>query len=119
MLNYRQLDWPSGKVVGGSSAANGMYLVRPSSIEVDVWHELIKDLDGSDAWTSSSFFASMRKVRPFLKSVFLVLNCFHSFSLKRLLPLAMTSAISLMSRTMNPLVDPLARFILHTRLTCP
>ena len=65
MLNNRQLDWPSGKVVGGSSAANGMYLVRPSSIEVDVWHGLIKDLDGSDAWTSSSFFAAMRKVRPF------------------------------------------------------
>jgi len=64
MLNNRQVAWPSGKVVGGSSAANGMYLVRPSSIEVDVWHELIKDLDGSDAWTSDSFFAAMRKVRP-------------------------------------------------------
>jgi len=65
MLNYRQVAWPSGKVVGGSSAANGMYLVRPSSIEVDVWHELIKNLNGSDAWTSDSFFAAMRKVRPF------------------------------------------------------
>ena len=67
MLNYRQVAWPSGKVVGGSSAANGMYLVRPSSVEVDVWHELVKDLDGSDAWTSDSFFAAMRKVRPFLQ----------------------------------------------------
>jgi len=65
MLNNRQLAWPSGKVVGGSSAANGMYLVRPSSLEVDVWHELIKDLNGSDEWTSGSFFAAMRKVRPF------------------------------------------------------
>lgn len=63
MLNNRQVPWPSGKVVGGSSAANGMYLVRPSSVEVDVWHELIKDLNGSDAWTSASFFGAMRKVR--------------------------------------------------------
>lgn len=64
MLNSRQVVWPSGKVVGGSSAANGMYLVRPSAVEVDVWHDLVKDLSGSDAWTSDSFFAAMRKVRP-------------------------------------------------------
>lgn len=119
MLNYRQVAWPSGKVVGGSSAANGMYLVRPSSIEVDVWHELVKDLDGSDAWTSDSFFAAMRKVRPFLQVSIPCPELLSSFSLKRLLPLAMTSAISLMSRTTKPLMEPLARFILPTRLTCP
>jgi len=68
MLNSRQIAWPSGKVIGGSAAVNGMYLVRPSSVEVDVWHELIKDLSGSDAWTSGSFFAAMRKVRPCLQT---------------------------------------------------
>jgi choline dehydrogenase len=64
MLNSRQVRWPSGKVVGGSSAANGMYLVRPSAIELDVWQGLINTLDGHDAWTSDSVFAAMRKVRP-------------------------------------------------------
>lgn len=29
------LTWPRGKVLGGSSAINGLYLVRPSQIEVD------------------------------------------------------------------------------------
>ena len=77
-LNSRQVPWPSGKVIGGSSAANGMYLVRPSSIEVDVWHELIKDLSGSDAWTSGSFFAAMRKVRPCLQTY---ISCSNSLLL--------------------------------------
>lgn len=58
----RTLDWPGGKVIGGSSAANGMYYVRPSSVEVDVWHSLISGMDGAGNWTSDAFFDAMRKV---------------------------------------------------------
>src|SRR5258707_2282651 len=118
MLNYRQITWPMGKVVGGSSACNAMYLVRPSSIEVDVWHDLIKDLDGHDAWTSDSFFAAMRKVRPFLKSLFGVLSACCPFSLRRSLSLATTSAISATSSTMKPVMEPAVHFTLRTQPIC-
>jgi choline dehydrogenase-like flavoprotein len=60
--NNRVMNWPGGKLLGGSSAANGCYLVRPSSIEVDAWHSLISGLDGADNWTSANFFAAMDKV---------------------------------------------------------
>ncbi|KAG6846157.1 hypothetical protein H0H93_015682, partial [Arthromyces matolae] len=39
--NSRVLSWPRGKVLGGSSAINGMYYVRPSQIEVDTWNSLL------------------------------------------------------------------------------
>ncbi|KAE8218863.1 hypothetical protein CF319_g7334 [Tilletia indica] len=36
-LNGRTPDWPRGKVLGGSSAVNGLYMVRSSKIESDLW----------------------------------------------------------------------------------
>ncbi|CAD6962296.1 unnamed protein product [Tilletia controversa] len=36
-LNGRSADWPRGKVLGGSSAVNGLYMVRSSKIESDLW----------------------------------------------------------------------------------
>ncbi|KAK0566696.1 hypothetical protein OC844_000602 [Tilletia horrida] len=36
-LNGRTTPWPRGKVLGGSSAINGLYMVRPSKIEADLW----------------------------------------------------------------------------------
>ncbi|KAL9935400.1 hypothetical protein V8E36_005748 [Tilletia maclaganii] len=36
-LNGRSAPWPRGKVLGGSSAINGLYMVRPSKIEADLW----------------------------------------------------------------------------------
>lgn len=60
--NNRVMNWPGGKLLGGSSAANGCYLVRPSSVEVDAWHGLISAMDGADNWTSEKFFAAMDKV---------------------------------------------------------
>ena len=44
----RELPWPRGKVLGGSSAMNGMYHIRPSKVEVDAWSSLI----GSDSLDS-------------------------------------------------------------------
>ena len=61
--NNRVMSWPGGKVLGGSSAANGCYLVRPSSVEVDAWQSLVTGMDGADNWTSEKFFAAMDKVR--------------------------------------------------------
>ncbi|KAK0569972.1 hypothetical protein OC861_000422 [Tilletia horrida] len=36
-LYGRSLEWPRGKVLGGSSAINGLYMVRSSKIESDLW----------------------------------------------------------------------------------
>jgi choline dehydrogenase-like flavoprotein len=63
--NNRVMNWPGGKLLGGSSAINGCYLVRPSSVEVDAWQSLISGLDGADNWTSEKFFAAMDKSETF------------------------------------------------------
>ncbi|CAG7852255.1 SubName: Full=Related to Glucose oxidase {ECO:0000313/EMBL:CCA74335.1} [Serendipita indica DSM 11827] len=63
--NNRVMNWPGGKLLGGSSAMNGCYLVRPSKIEIDAWHDLLSGLDGADNWTSDKFFAAMDKSETF------------------------------------------------------
>jgi choline dehydrogenase-like flavoprotein len=60
--NNREMSWPGGKMLGGSSALNGCYLVRPSAIEVEAWHDLVNGMDGADNWTADKFFAAMDKV---------------------------------------------------------
>lgn len=60
--NNRDIDWPRGKVLGGSSAVNGMYMVRPSKLEVDAWAAMV---DGGDKWNWNSLFASMKKSEDF------------------------------------------------------
>lgn len=57
----RTLPWPRGKVLGGSSAVNGLYMVRPSKLEVDTWSSLI----GSAAWNWDNLFAAMKKSETF------------------------------------------------------
>ena len=59
----RNLPWPRGKVLGGSSAVNGMYMVRPSAREMDTWSALQGGADGATAWGWDSMFAAMKKVR--------------------------------------------------------
>ncbi|KAI0751915.1 GMC oxidoreductase [Daedaleopsis nitida] len=59
----RALPWPRGKVLGGSSAMNGMYHVRPSKIEVDTWASLIDG--GSDNWSWDSLFNDMKTSETF------------------------------------------------------
>jgi choline dehydrogenase len=66
--NNRQLTWPRGKVLGGSSAINGLYLVRPSKLEYDTWASLMDSQDGgagSNAWNWDSQFAAMKKSETF------------------------------------------------------
>lgn len=61
-LQNRQIPWARGKVLGGSSAVNGMYLVRPSQIEVDSNAGLNANQSGASAWGWESFFLAMKKV---------------------------------------------------------
>jgi choline dehydrogenase-like flavoprotein len=60
----RALTWPRGKVLGGSSAVNGLYLVRPSKIEYDTWANLMQSQDngqGAKAWSWDGHFPYMKK----------------------------------------------------------
>lgn len=60
----RQLYWPRGKLLGGSSAVNGLYLVRPSKIEYDAWGSLMQSQDngdGASAWAWDGHYPYMKK----------------------------------------------------------
>ncbi|THV04416.1 hypothetical protein K435DRAFT_790982 [Dendrothele bispora CBS 962.96] len=57
-MNGRQLDWPRGKVLGGSSAVNEIYLVRPNGFSGD-------DSGSSSPWAWDSFYAAMKKAETF------------------------------------------------------
>lgn len=63
----RALSWPRGKVLGGSSAINGMFLVRPGEPEVTAWQKLIASDDSAaaESWSWSSFRAAMDKSETF------------------------------------------------------
>ncbi|KAL4246796.1 GMC oxidoreductase family protein [Abortiporus biennis] len=58
----RAIAWARGKVLGGSSAVNGMYAVRPSQIEVDAWAGMIEN---GTAWNWENQFAAMKKSETF------------------------------------------------------
>ncbi len=51
----RQLDWPRGKVLGGSSSLNGLLYIRGQAEDYDRWAEL-----GNKGW-------SFREVLPYFK----------------------------------------------------
>lgn len=57
-LNGRQVSWPRGKVLGGSSAINGLYLTRAAKLEYDAWDSLQNDSMYSWDWDA---------VYPYLK----------------------------------------------------
>lgn len=46
-LDGRQLDWPRGRVVGGSGATNGMVWVRGAPADFDRWADVV----GDESWS--------------------------------------------------------------------
>ncbi|OKL59623.1 hypothetical protein UA08_05437 [Talaromyces atroroseus] len=61
----REIEWPRGKGLGGSSAINGLYLTRPGQDEVNAWKDLLGDMDGAENWSWDSFYAAMKKSETF------------------------------------------------------
>ncbi|KAF3384270.1 Alcohol dehydrogenase [acceptor] [Penicillium rolfsii] len=61
----RAIYWPRGKVLGGSSAINGLYMTRPGEIEINAWRNLLGDMDGAENWSWDSFYAAMKKSENF------------------------------------------------------
>ncbi|KAG8897649.1 hypothetical protein FRB99_008015 [Tulasnella sp. 403] len=60
-LAGRNVSWPGGKVIGGSAAMNGMYMVRPSAPEFDMMAQMQNGQPGAAAWNWNSMYAAMRK----------------------------------------------------------
>ena len=54
-VNNRRIDWPRGKVLGGSSALNGLLYIRGDSHDYDNWKDL-----GNEGW-------SYKDVLPYFK----------------------------------------------------
>lgn len=59
------MEWPRGKVLGGSSAINGLYLIRPTEYEINAWQEMLGDMDGADNWGWESLDAAIKKSETF------------------------------------------------------
>ncbi|KAF9523934.1 alcohol oxidase [Crepidotus variabilis] len=68
-LANRRISQPRGRILGGSTAMNAMYLVRPSKTEMDTWQELLAG-DGGDSSTASrwgwdNLYKYMKKAETF------------------------------------------------------
>lgn len=61
----RNIPWPRSKILGGSSATNGMYLTRPHKIDVNAWHDVISSQSDADQWTWDNIFVAMKNVEVF------------------------------------------------------
>ncbi|KAH8705229.1 putative glucose-methanol-choline oxidoreductase [Talaromyces proteolyticus] len=61
----RQISWPRGKTLGGSSAINGLYLTRPGKDEINAWKDMLGDMDGANNWSWDPFYAAMKKSETF------------------------------------------------------
>ncbi|EOR03672.1 hypothetical protein J056_003129 [Wallemia ichthyophaga EXF-994] len=60
-LNGRNLHWPRGKIVGGSTAVNALYMTRSIKDEHDAWAELVDD----DGWNWDSLLPYFRRYENF------------------------------------------------------
>ncbi|MCY3828508.1 MAG: GMC family oxidoreductase N-terminal domain-containing protein, partial [Rhodospirillaceae bacterium] len=55
-LNGRSLDWPRGKVLGGSSAINGLLYIRGQKEDYDTWRQM-----GNDGWSYDDVLPYFRR----------------------------------------------------------
>lgn len=62
-MNNRVAFWPRGKVLGGSSAINGMYYVRPPAAEHHAWGQLIGD---TKTWGWKSMLNAYKKLETYV-----------------------------------------------------
>lgn len=72
-LSGRSANWPRGKVLGGSSAINGLYYVRHSDIEQNEWSNLIGD---NGDWGWDKMLDAMKKSETFTPPDQATLNTF-------------------------------------------
>jgi len=59
-MHGRQIDWPRGKALGGSSMINGMAYVRGHPYDYDTWAEL-----GNDGWSYDDLLPYFKKSENF------------------------------------------------------
>lgn len=64
-LNGRGVAWPRGKVLGGSSAINGLYYIRHSEAEQNAWAGLLAGDEHADKWRWESMLRAMQKSETF------------------------------------------------------
>ncbi len=55
-VNGRSLDWPRGKVLGGSSAINGLLYIRGQKEDFDTWRQM-----GNDGWSYDDVLPYFRR----------------------------------------------------------
>ncbi len=55
-LNGRSLDWPRGKVLGGSSSINGLLYIRGQKEDFDYWRQL-----GNEGWSYDDVLPYFRR----------------------------------------------------------
>ncbi|KAG6876435.1 hypothetical protein C0993_003165 [Termitomyces sp. T159_Od127] len=58
-------NYQLAQVLGGSSAINGMYYVRPSRIEVDAWNAMLGSPSNSTSWNWDTFLSMWKKSEAF------------------------------------------------------
>ena len=71
-LNGASMGWPRGKVLGGSSAINGLYLTRPGEAEINAWSDMLGDMDGAENWNWEAQYAAMKKSETFTPPLALI-----------------------------------------------
>lgn len=66
-LDNRPIYWPRGRVLGGTTATNAMFFVRPSERETDEWKNLLSGQDGktADNWGWESLLTAMKRTETF------------------------------------------------------